>query len=334
MLLVAAVLLAASPTDLALLSKPVDGSTLEVRWQPLDQAVPSEPFARLEAAVDETFHGAVLPGGAVAVVHVKARAADLSFAAVLTVVSPGAPERRLATQVVLASRPIVMGQRLFVQRGTAGPPTADGTLRVDALELTEVDVSTGRLRTVFSTRGFWTHVGGTFGRELIVYVSEPRGARLIALHVDTLAVRTLVPSLAPLAHDFAVDLASKAVFFSIADPGVERWFVERVDLLSGARSRIAEGDVVALLPTVLPGGVAFSPGPGRGLSFIGKDTVALAPRGPGLERVSFVVEGLAVGLHEDPGALPRPFVVRLRDGAERLVAWPEGVIVEPAGVRR
>jgi hypothetical protein len=227
-----------------------------------------------------------------------------------------------------------MGQRLFVQRGTAGPPTTDGTVRVDALELTEVDVSTGRLRTVFSTRGFWTHVAGTFGRELIVYVSEPRGARLIAVHVDTLAVRTLLASLAPLAHDFAVDPASKAVFFSIADPGVERWFVERVDLLSGARSRIAEGDVVALLPTVLPSGVAWAPGPGRGLSFIGKDTLALAPRGPGFERVHFVVEGVAVGLHEDPGALPRPFAVRLRDGAERLVAWPEGVIVEPVGARR
>jgi hypothetical protein len=265
---------------------------------------------------------------------VKARAADLSFAAVLTVVSPGAPQRLLASQVVLASRPVVMGQRLFVQRGTAGPPTTDGTVRVDALELTEVDVGSGRLRTVFSTRGFWTHVAGTFGRELIVYVSEPRGARLVAVHVETLAVRTLLASLAPLAHDFAVDPASKAVFFSIADPGVERWFVERVDLLSGARSRIAEGDVVALLPTVLPGGVAFSPGPGRGLSFIGKDTLALAPRGPGFERVHFVVEGLAVGLHEDPGALPRPFAVRLRDGAERLVAWPEGVIVEPVGARR
>jgi hypothetical protein len=325
--------LAAAPAELALLSAPVDGASVEVRWQPLDATSPTEPFARLETDVDETFRGAALQGSAVAVVHVPGPARDLSFAAVLSVVAPGRASKVLATNVVRASRPVVMGSRLFVERGQPGPPLEDAT-RIDALEVAEVDVSTGRLRTVFSTRGYWTHLAGVFGRELILYVAEPDTARLLAVHVDTLAVRTLRPSLPPLAHDFMVDPASKALLFAIADPGVERWFVERVDLVTGATRRLAEGDVAALLPASLPGGLAYSPGPGRGLAWLGRDGVALPARGPGFERVFFTVDGLIAGRHEDPGALPRPFVVRARDGAEVPVAWPKDVIVELAGVRR
>jgi hypothetical protein len=325
--------LVAAPPELALLSKPADGTTIEARWQSLEATSPAEPFARLEAHPDETFRGAALPSGAVAVVRVPGPARDLSFAAVVSVVTPGLAERVLATQVVRASRPVVMGHRLFVERGVAGPAPADGTVRVDALEVTEVDVSTGRLRPVFTTRGFWTHLAGVFGRELVLYVAEPKGARLVAVHVDTLAVRPL-RALPPLAHDFFVEAGAKAVLFAIADPGVERWFVERVDLSSGATARLAEGDVPALLPTSLPGGLAYAPGPGRGLSFLGRDGVALPARGPGFERVSFSFDGLVIGRHEAPGALPRPFVVRARDGSEVPIAWPADVVVELAGVRR
>jgi hypothetical protein len=326
--------LAASPVELALLSKSVDGSTLEVRWQPLDATSPAEPFARLDAHPDETFRGAVLKGGAVAVVRVRAPAKDLSFAAVLSLVAPGRPELVLAEQVVRASRPLVMGGRLFVERGHPGADRSDGAVRVDALEVTEVDVATGRRRTVFATFGYWTHLAGAVGRELVLYVAEPAGARLVAVHVDTLAVRTLVAALPPLAHDFLVDPATGAVLFAIADPGVERWFVERVDLATGASARLAEGDSAALLPTVLQGGLAYAPGPGRGLAWLGREGVALPARGPGFERVAWVVDGLAFGRHEVPGALPRPFVVRLRDGAERPVAFPNDAVVDFAGVRR
>ncbi|MCU0702196.1 MAG: hypothetical protein MUC96_37340 [Myxococcaceae bacterium] len=326
--------LAAAPPELALLSKPVDGTTLSVRWQPTEAETPSEPFARLEVHPDETFHGVALANGAVALVRVPGPARDLSFAATLSVVAPGKAERVLATNVVRASRPVLMGARLFIERGSPGIDASDGSIRVDALEVSEVDVASGRLRPVFTTRGFWTHLAGVFGRELVLYVAEPEGARLIAVHVDTLAVRTLKAALPPLAHDFVVDGASKAVLYAIADPGIERWFVERVDLLSGSTSRVAEGDVAALLPTVLPGGVAFMPGPGRGLRWLTRDGVALPARGPGFERVFFVSDGLVVGCHEVPGAMPRPFAVRARDGADVSVAWPKDVIVEPAGVRR
>lgn len=330
------VLLASAPAELAVLSKDVAASTLEVRWQPLGAPAPVEPFARLEASADETFTGVVLPGArAVAVVRVPAEARDLSFAATLTLVAPGRPERTLATGVVRASRPHLLAGRLFIERGVAGPVRPDGEYRVDTLTLSEVDVVTGRLRAVFETRGYWAHLAGGLERELIVYVAGPEGARLLAVHVDTLAVRTLVPSMPALAHDFAVDAAGKAVLFTIAEPGVERWFVERLDLSTLRRARLAEGDSVALLPTVLPGGAAWAPRAGAGLKTLGKDSTALPPRGPGFERVRVVAAELVIARHEVPGEPPWAYVVRA-DAPEKLVpvAFPKGAIVDVAGVHR
>jgi hypothetical protein len=326
-------LVAASP-EVALLSKDVPSSTLEVRWQPLASPTLAEPFARLEAHPDETFRGVALPGArAVAVVRVPALFRDPSYAAVLSVVTPGADERVLATDCVRASRPLLVGTRLFVERGRAGPPLARD-YRVDELTISEVDVATGRLRTVYETKGYWTHLAGALGRELVLYVAGPQGAKVEAVHVDTLAVRTLVPALPPMAHDFTVDVAGRAVLFTVAEPGVERWFVERVDAVTGRRERLAEGDLVALLPAVLPGGVAWSPGPGRGLAWVGREGVALPARGSGFERVRFVADGLVFARHEVPGEAPFVTVTRVKDAAAVPLAQPKGAIVDVAGVAR
>ncbi len=327
--------LAAAPLELAVVSKDVASSTLDVRWQSLEAGSQlAEPFARLQVQADETFHAVALPGSTtIAVVRVPSLTRDLSFASTLSIVAPGQPERTLATNVVRASKPVLLGQRLFVERGVAGVDAGD-SFRVDTLTVTELALTSGRVRTVFETKGFWTHVAGVFEHELIVYVAGPEGARLIAVHVDTLAVRTLVPSMPALAHDFAVDAPQKSVLFTIAEPGVERWFVERVDLLTGRRERLAEGDSVALLPAVLPNGIAYSPGAGQGLRWVGRDGVALPARGAGFERVRFAAEGLLFVRHEVPGEVPSVYAVNAKDLRPVPLTLPAGVIVEVAGVRR
>lgn len=332
--LLVSALVGAAPLEVAVLSKDVASSTLEVRWQPVAASTVAEPFARLEVQPDETFRAVVLPGSRrVALVRITGLARDPSFVATLSIVSPGQPERVLATDVVRASKPTLLGSRLFVERGAPGVETTDGSYRVDALTISEVDPQTGRLRTVYETKGYWTHVAGAVGRELIVYVAGPKGAALEAVQVDTLAVRTLISSMPAMAHDFVVDVEHQRVLFTIAEPGVERWFIEQVDVATGKRARLAEGDQVALLPTVLPTGLAWSTGAGRGLSWLGRDGVALAPHGPGFERVRFVADGLVFARHEVPGSAPSTFVTKLRDGAPVPVVFPPG-IVDVAGVNR
>lgn len=332
--LLVSALVSAAPLEVAVLSKDVASSTLEVRWQPMAAATLAEPFARLEVHPDETFRAVVVPGTKrVAVVRISGLARDPSFVATLSIVSPGQTERVLATDVVRASKPTLVGSRLFVEHGVAGPERTDGSYRVDALTISEVELQSGRLRTVFETKGYWAHVAGAVGRELVVYVAGPKGATLEAIQVDTLAVRTLISSMPPMAHDFVIDAEHQRVLFTIAEPGVERWFIEQVDVATGKRARLAEGDQVALLPTVLPSGLAWSTGAGRGLSWLGRDGVALAPHGTGFERVRFVTEGLAFTRHELPGSAPALFVTRLRDTAPVPVVFPPG-IVDVAGVNR
>lgn len=329
--LVLALILAAAPLEIALISRPPGAATLEVRWQPLG-ADPATPFATLEAAPDESFHGAAVPGRReVAVVHVPARTRDASFAAVVSLVAPGQKARTLVGEVVLASKPVFLGPRLFVERGTPGPELVD-RYRVDALHVDEVDWRTGKSRPVYATHGFWTHLAGAIGRELVLYEAGPEGARLLAVHVDSLAVRTLIATMPAMAHDFAIDPARSAVLFTLGEPGKERWTIEQLSLRDGARRQLGAGPHVALLPTVLPGGVAFSPGAGGGLRWTGTNGVALPANGAGFERVRFVVEGLVLLRHEAPGEVPVP-LVRTSSGEAVEVAFPRGV-VDFAGVFR
>lgn len=329
--LVLALILAAAPLEVALISRPPSATALEIRWQPLSRSA-SAPLAVLEAVPDETFHGAVVPGRPeIAVVHVPVSVRDASFAAVLSVVAPGEKPRTIARDVVLASKPVFLGQRLFVERGAPGPSLPDG-YRVDALHLDEVDWRTGRSRPIYATRAFWTHLAGAAGSELVVYEAGPEGARLLAVHVDSLAVRTLIDRMPPMAHDFVVDAAGSSVVFTLGTPGREQWSVEQVAVRDGARRRLAAGAHVALLPTLLPGGIAFQPASGAGLRWVSAEGLALSPNGPGFERVGFVAEGLIFLRHEVPGELPVPLVRTLK-GAAVEVPFPEGV-VDFAGVFR
>jgi hypothetical protein len=124
------------------------------------------------------------------------------------------------------------------------------------------------------------------------------------------------------------------VAFTIADMGVERWFIEQVDLRTGQTQRVAEGETVALLPTLLPRGLAFMPTAGAGLHLVNGGALVLGPHGEGFERVRLVSEGFIVGLHEVPGALPAAFVVREVDGSPVALAMAPNAVIDVAGLAR
>lgn len=330
--LVVSLSLAAAP-QVALLSS--TGSEAELRFQPLGATTLAAPVVRFGHVAGSAVSGALLPGTRVVLATATLAATrDPSFADALVRLEPGQPARVLVDRVVYGSRPLVTAEgRAFVSRGVAGPvPESERAMRVDLLSIVEVAPDTGRTRTVYETRGFLAYLAGALGRELLVYEVRPAGARLLAVHADTLAVRVLLPALAPLARDFVVDASRRRLLFTQGEPGSPTWHVAAVDLATGKLSRLAEGAELTLLPTVLPGGgVATSAGPGEGLVSL-EGARVLAAQGPGFERVRLVHDGVAIGLHERPADFPTPFAVRLSSGEALPLLAPPDARLDVAGV--
>lgn len=300
-----ALALTASP-EVALLSS--QSSVAELRFQPLGATELSAPVVRFTHAEGSSVQGSLLPRSRVVVASATLRErGELSFGNALIRLEAGKPPRVLADQLAYGSRPLVTVEgRVFVSRGVAGRELPEA-YRVDALTLEEIDPTTAARRLVYLTHGYFTFLAGALGRELIVYESAPAGARLIAVHADTLGVRVLLPSMAPLARDFVVDVPRHRVLFTQGTPGGAAWFVEQVDLLDGAATRLAEGPEVTLLPVVLADGrVLISRGPGEGLHAL-DGTKVVAAHGPGFERIAAQHKGLLIGLHERPSEFPTLF---------------------------
>lgn len=311
--------LAAAP-EVALLSS--QGDVAELRFQPLGAAELTAPVVRFSHGEGSPVQGSLLPRTRVVVASAAMSArGDLSFSSALIRLEAGKPARVLADQLVYGSRPLVNAEgRVFVARGAAGDER-DGW-RVDALSIDEIHPTTAARRLVYATSGYLTFLAGSLGRELIVYEVAPVGARLISVHVDTLAVRELVPSMAPLARDFVVDAPRRRVLFTQGTPGADGWFVEQVDLVTGSSTRLADGPEITLIPTVLADGrVLISGGAGDGLRTL--DGARVFPAlGSGFERVQLQTQGLILGLHERPGDFPNVFA--LKDGKPvRLLAPPD-----------
>lgn len=303
---------AAAP-EVAILSSAQD--VAELRFQPVGAAELAPVAARFTHVDGATVLGAVLPNRRVVLATATmAHDFDPSFASSLVRLEAGKPARVLVDRLVLSTRPLVTAEgRVFVQRGRAGKEPGDGrgALRDDELTIDEVNPDSGAVRTVYRTRGYTTFLCGSLGRELVVYQVDAEGGRLLLVHADTLAART-VRTIVPLAWDFTVDEKRRQLVYTQGAQGEQRWSVERVDLVTGASKQLAQGASVALLPTLLPDGrVAVSRGEGRGLA-AGEDAVVPA-RGPGFERVRAVLDGVAIGLHEIPSDFPRAFAVRLAD---------------------
>lgn len=296
-------LVLATAPDVALLSTAPEAEFSELRFQPLAQTQLAPVAARLFHLPRESVLGAVVPGTRqVLVVAATASQQDLSFASSLFLLEAGKPARLLADRIALSTRPLVTSEgRVFVQRGRAGEN------RIDALTIDEIDLRTGRSREVLAFSGSTAFLAGNLGRELLVYRVGPQGADLIAVHADALGVRILIPKLAPLARDFVLTADGKALVYTQGEPSTGRWFIERLELATLARSRLAEGGTMALLPTPLPDGrLAFAPGVGLGLRDLEGATV-VPPGGAGFERIrAFTRKGVAIGLRETPGEFPAP----------------------------
>lgn len=311
--------------------------TTELRFQPLGNSVLAPVAAVFTHADGESVRGATV-GARVVAIAPLARVADWSFASSLLRLEAGRAPVVLVGQVVGASRPVVSKTgRVFVARGRAGSEVPR-SFRVDTLQIDEVNVENGAVATLYATTGSFTYCVGFSGDELLVYELAAAGARLIAVNVDSRAVRVVRRVMPPLAHDFSVDEAGHRLVYTLGVPGVEVWELVETRTDTGESRVLASGPSVAMLPTVLPDGrVARSAGAGAGLVEVESGAVVLAARGPGYERVRFFSQGVAIGLHEVPSGFAEGFAVpvtskaRAAGGALTLLV-PEHARVELAGV--
>lgn len=337
---------ARGPTVALLATRPGAGYTSLVLVRAGESAAPA-PVARFDHTDDAEVKGAILPGTSTVIAVADTVATrDLSFASSLFRVEPHRPAERLCDGVVYASRPLVTAAgRVFVSRGTAGPdpalapqaPSASKLAgREDALSIDEIDPTTGSARTVHTFSGYLAFLAGEHEREILVYRIGAAGADLIGVDADTGKVRVIAPSLLPFARDFSVDAAKGAVVFQERD---ERdsgtWVVDRMDLATGARTRLASSKSMSLSPSVWPGGgVAYAPDSRGGLTLIGRDMKPIhGPTGDGVDQVQAVSkEGAWVAaLHTRPGQLPIAFAIESSVGRTLALAAPAGARVAIAG---
>lgn len=312
------ILLAAAPPEAAIISTPGEGDVSELRFQRPGATELAAPVASFSHVKRSTVLGSVLPGTrTVLAIAQTSQPRELSWSASLVRLEPGKPPVTLADRVAISTRPLVTKDgRVFVQRG-----------RGEAITVDEVNPKTGATRTIHSFTGYTAFLAGSFEGEVLLYRVNETGADLVAVHRDALGVRVLVPRLEPMARDFASD--GHALYFTTADQ--EGWLVARVDLKTGALGTVARVSDVTALPTVLPGGLALSRGPGEGLRFTdGK--LALLPHGArGFERVLDVRLGYAFVLHEVPSGFPTAYAVDLKTGRALDLAAPAGVRLDLAG---
>jgi hypothetical protein len=302
------------------------------------------PGQALPPATLEFHH---LPGGSVRaevwsqapVVLATARTTpgrDRSFDGGLYRLDPATGVKQLCTNLTHASRPLITPTgRVFVSRGTAGPPPASGgSLRVDELTIDEVDPQSGAVTTVHKSAGYLVHLAGWHDGRLLLYRLGPTLADLVALSPQTGKIEILLPALPPFARDFSVDpKASRLVYRNRHQSDARRWVVDTLDLTTRAQNRLYEGESFSLAPHVWPGGaVAFNP-KRQGLRLQGtKDPIA-SPMGPGVDLIRSVseTERFVAALHTVQGRLPVPFVMDRHSGAMERLTTPSGSRVAIAG---
>lgn len=294
------------------------------------------PVSTLSHAEDAAVRGAMVPGtDVVAAVADTKQTRDLSFAGSLFRLAPHRAPELLCDRVVHASRPLVTrDRRVFVSRGVAGKER-DGQYRADDLTIDEVDLATGAARTVHAFQGYLAFLAGAHEREILVYRVDAKGADLAGVDPDTGAVR-VIAKLLPFARDFSVDAAGGLIFQERDEHDARAWTIDRVDIATGARSRLHTGPSASLAPFAWPGGgVAWSRDGGGGLAMLrGGKPLGAAPLGPGVDLIRAVSSDGAwvAALHTLPGRLAVPFVIDTRTGAAGAVAAPPGARIEIAGI--
>lgn len=334
----------AAPPLVALLATAPSGDETQLFFQRPGEAL-SREVATLRHVQGGSVKGALLPGKRVvaAIADMEPRR-DPSWGAWLLRLEEGQPPVTLADRVYTGTRPLVLDDgRVLVQRGRAGKePTEEegqrGRLRADEITIDAIDPVSGTARTLHAFTGYLAFLAGASGSEAFVYRVAPDHADIVAVDVNTGSSRALLPSILPFARDFSVDRESRSLVFTARDErSSETWVVDRLDLTTGARTRIARGLRMALVPHAWPGGqVAFNPNGDRGLTLLQKNgrMLPLRPLGDGVD----VVRGLspdarwAALLHTLPSELPVPFALSVETGQPIPIAAPQGMRVEIAGV--
>lgn len=300
---------------------------------------PPATVATFEHLPEAVIRGALVPSSqAIVVVADTLPLRERSWAASLLWIEPGAAPRHLVDRVYHASKPLVTQTgRVFVQRGAAGPIVADNFMRVDDLRVDEVDPASGNTRTLLQCKGYETHLAGALDNELIIYRVGPGGADLVAVDINTAAMRIIVPSWPSMARDFSIDETSRAVILQQLDPGPpRRWVVEHVDASTGKRSVLAASQHRDMVPYAWPdGGVLVNPSERRGPALLRSNVKVQKLDGPGVFwlRGTSPDQAWVTGSWSVPGSLPIGVVVRASDGATLRVPAREGHRVDVLGVK-
>jgi hypothetical protein len=224
-----------------LLTHAADPRSELVLWDGISSTVK----ATFEHLPDGSVKGRML-GKTAFVVADRVPMRDRSFSGVLLRVDDKVTE--LCDRVFHASTPLVTDDgRIFVERGRPGRER-EGELRVDDLTIDEIGKG-----SIFSTKGYTTHLAGMFGRELIVYFVAPEGASLIAIDIDSRRNRQ-ISRIAPFARDFHVD-GNDLIFANRTED--KRWAIEKLDLRTGASKRLVVTEDQVLAPHPFGGDVAY-----------------------------------------------------------------------------
>lgn len=286
--------------EVAIVATPhvADARTSDVRKVTIDAAGAHDTtLATIPHAPGAVVRGDVLRDGAFAVVVAadEESARDRDWGSALWRVDANGA-RFVARGVYHASRPLAsVDGNVYVQRGASGAwPTADeakrGKLRTDALSIDAIDPDTGASRTLHTWSGYTLHVAGEWQNELVVYRVAFEGADIVAIDRASGAVRSLA-SVVPFARDFSIDARGALWMSNRDDVDANAWIVARLDLATGAVTRVAVERGESLAPFALPDGtVAWTASGRKGLAVATKlgavATRPLAPLGAGYDSVT------------------------------------------------
>ncbi len=314
----------------------VGASVSSLYLAPVGASSPGAPVATFSHLEGATVRATLLPGSlAVVAIAETQPARDVSFASSLFLVRPHAPPEQLCDHVAFASRPLVADDgRVFVSRGVAGSQPTPRSYREDDLTVDEVDLATGATRTLLADHGYLLFLAGAFEREVIVYRVGPGRADLVAVDADSLATRPL-GSVPPFARDFSIDDQGGLVFQDRDQSDVHQVVVDRIDLGTGARTRLFSGASANLAPHAVPGGgVLLNPVEGGGFDVVGASPRVRAPLGAGVDGVQARSADRAwlAALHFAPSALPVPFAIETSSGLAHAIPAPPGTRIAVAGI--
>lgn len=325
---------------IALLATELHGEETSLIFQEVN-AAPAPPVVRFHHLSDSAVSGTVVPGTATVVaVADLSPARDRSWAGSLFLLQAGQPPRELVDHLYHSGRPLAVGKRIFVERGHAGPPVTEknveeGRLREDAVSIDEVGLSTGAARPILSFKGYTAFLAGSFGNELIVYRVGYEQADIVAVNINSGAVRTVASPVLPFARDFSVDSASGTmVFTNRSNSSASQWEVQHLDLKTGDHKTLKLDSNPHLAPHVwVNRQFVYSPNGSGGLTHLGKST--LAPMGPGVDMVKNVFvhgkENWATALHFTKDNLAVPFALQIQTGKAFPIPVPPNAQVDIAG---